>query len=64
MPETTETIENSLSVESIRKGALWIVFDDYQGQYTNIIAVLGRLRDWAQRETNEGVEAIIAEIPT
>ena len=39
MTEATRIIENSLSVESIRKGALWIVF---QKRYTKVIATLGR----------------------
>ena len=34
MTESTETIENSLAVEIIWKGAPLIVFDDYQKHYT------------------------------
>ena len=61
--KATGTIENSLSVESIRKGDPWIVFDDYPKHYTKVIATLGReCREWAEGETNEAVEDIIAEI--
>ena len=63
MTEATGTIKNSLSVESIRKGAPWIVFDDYQKHNIKIIATLGReCREWAEGETNEAVEAVIAEM--
>ena len=63
MTEATGTIENSLSVESIRKCAHWIVFDDYQRHYTKVIATLGReCREWAEGETNEAVEATITEV--
>ena len=63
MKEATRTIENSLSVESIRKGAPWTVFDDYQRHYTKVIATLGReCREWAEGEINEVVEVIIAEV--
>ena len=42
MTEATATIENSLSVESIRKGTPWTVFNDYQRHYTKVITTLGR----------------------
>ena len=62
MSEATKTIENSLSVESIRRGAPWKYFDDYQEHYTKVIATLGReCREWAEGETDRAVEAIIAE---
>ena len=62
MTEATKTIENSLSVESIRRGAPWKYFDDYQEHYTKVIATLGReCREWAEGETDRAVEAIIAE---
>ena len=55
----------SLSIESIRKGAQWIVFDDNQKHFTKGIATLGReCREWTERETNEAVKAIIAKIFT
>ena len=57
---TPWSLENKLWVESSRKGAPWILFDDYQKHYTKVIAILGReCREWAQGETNEAVEAII-----
>ena len=47
MTEATGTIDNSLSVESIPKGAPWIVFDDYHSHYTKVIVTLGlELREW------------------
>ena len=62
MTEATKTIENSLSVESIRRGTPWRYFDDFQEKYTAVTATLGReCRDWAEGETDRAVEAIIAE---
>ena len=62
MTEATKTIENSLSVESIRRGTPWRYFQDYQEKYTTVTATLGReCRDWAEGETDRAVEAIIAE---
>ena len=34
MTEATKTIENSLSVEGIRRGTPWRYYDDYQEKYT------------------------------
>ena len=56
MTEVTITIVNSLSVESFRKGAPWIVVDDYQRNYTK---VRQECREWAPVETNKAVEAAI-----
>ena len=62
MTEATKTIENSLSVESIRRGTPWRYFQDYKEKYTTVTATLGReCRDWAEGETDRAVEAIIAE---
>ena len=42
MTEATRTIENSISVENIRKGVQWTVNDDYQNHDTKVIATLER----------------------
>ena len=57
--EATKTIENSLSVDSIRRGMPWKCVDDYYEQYTTVIATLEReCRGWAEGETDRAVEAI------
>ena len=62
MTEATKTIENSLSVDSIRRGTPWKYVDDYHEQYTTVIATLGQeCREWAEGETDRAVQAIIAE---
>ena len=40
--EATRTIENRLSVESIRRGVPWTVYDEYQNHYTKVIVTLER----------------------
>ena len=63
MTEAARTIEScGISIDSIRRGAPWVYFEDYQERYTRVIATLGReCRDWAEGKTNDAVEAIIAE---
>ena len=61
MTEATKTIENSLSVESIRRGTSWTYFDDYQQQYTKVVATLGReCRKWQEGETDKAIEDLIS----
>ncbi len=62
MTEATQTIENSVSVESIRRGASWTYVDDYQEHYTKVVATLGRqCREWKDGETDKAIEEIIAD---
>ena len=62
MTEATQTIENSVSVESIRRGAPWTYVDDYQEHYTKVVATLGRqCREWKDGETDKAIEEIIAD---
>jgi len=63
MTEAARTIEScGISIDSIRRGAPWVYFEDYQERYTRVIATLGReCREWAEDKTNDAVEAIIAE---
>ena len=54
MTESTKTIENSLSVESIRRGTPWRYFQDYLEKYITMTATLGReCRDWAEGEIDK-----------
>ena len=63
MTEATKTIEECLSVESIRLGSSWQYLDDLERNYTRVIATLGReCRDWAPGETDKAVESIIEEV--
>ena len=46
----------------MQSGTPWRYYDDYQENYTKIIAILSReCREWAVGETDRAVEAIIAE---
>ena len=58
MTQATTTV----SINSIRRGKSWHFVDDYQENYSRVIATLGReCRDWAPGETDEAVEALISE---
>ena len=62
MTEATNTIESCMSVESIRRGQPWQFFDDYQENYTHVVATLGReCREWAPGETDKAVEELIKQ---
>ena len=63
MTTASKTIEECVSVESIRVGSSWQYLDDLQQKYTRVIASLGReCRDWAPGQADEAVEAIIDDV--
>ena len=60
MTEATETIENCVSVESIRRGAPWQFIDDLEEKFTHVEATLGReCREWEPGEIDRAVEKLI-----
>ena len=62
MTQATTTVENCVSINSIRRGKSWHFVDDYQENYSRVIATLGReCREWAPGETDEAVETLISE---
>ena len=62
MTQASNTVENCVSVNSIRRGKSWHFINDYQGNYSRVIATLGReCREWAPGETDEAVEALISD---
>ena len=62
MTEATKTIESCTSVESIRRGNPWLYIDDYQENFTRVVASLGReCRDWAPGEADKAVEELIQQ---
>ena len=61
MTQASTTVENCVSVNSIRRCKSWHFIDDYQENYSRVIATLGReCREWAPGETDEAVEALIS----
>ena len=63
MTTASKTIEECVSVESIRVGSSWQYLDDLQQKYTRVIASLGReCRDRAPGQADEAVEAIIDDV--
>lgn len=62
MAEASATISDCLPNNNIRKGATWVEVNDNTGQYTHVIATLGReCREWAPGATNAEVETLIEE---
>ena len=62
MTQASNTVENCVSVNSIRRGKSWHFINDYQENYSRVIATLGReCREWAPGETDEAVEALISD---
>ena len=62
MTEASKTIESWVSVESIRRGNSWQYIDDYQENFTHVVASLGReCREWASGETDKAVEDLIQQ---
>ena len=62
MTQASNTVENCVSVNSIRRGKSWHFINDYQENYSKVIATLGReCREWAPGETDEAVEALISD---
>ena len=61
MTQASTTVENCVSVNSIRRRKSWHFINDYQENYSRVIATLGReCREWAPGETDEAVEALIS----
>ena len=63
MAQAAATISDSLPLEQIRKGASWVEISDDVGQFTHVIATLGReCRQWAPGAAHAEIEATISEI--
>ena len=62
MTQASATVENCVSVNSIRRGKSWHYIDDLEQNYSRVIATLGReCREWAPGETDEAIEALISD---